>query len=164
MENYKNKIYYILIISFTLLFQNCELFGDDNDTPQLPEATQTGKGTFACLINGEPYVITNTNQQVAIYQQGQLQFGGGGITMIFGNPLEINTNYILIGKSRYFVDPNPQLGCHYDFDNSYAGSVTFTKIDRTNYIISGTFEFSTQKGGCEDIKITQGLFDLKYIP
>ena len=68
MENHKNKIYYILFISLALLFQNCELFGDDNDTPQLPEVTQSGKNTFGFILNGETVNIRNTSNQTAIYQ------------------------------------------------------------------------------------------------
>jgi len=158
----------ILLIGILLTVNSCSKKNETELTPleQLPEATQIGKNTFGCLINGEAYVINNTSKQVAIYQQGKLQFGGGGISMILENALELNTNYdfINVGRARYYVNLNPQLGCHYEFEDTYAGKVTFTKIDRANYIISGTFEFSTNKGGCEDIKITNGRFDLKYIP
>jgi hypothetical protein len=50
---------------------------DVNKSPvdQLPPATQEGALTFGCLINGEPFVVTNTSRMVAIYQQGRLQLG-----------------------------------------------------------------------------------------
>jgi hypothetical protein len=158
----------ILLIGILLTINSCSEKSENELTPleQLPKATQTGENTFGCLINGEAFVVSNTSQQVAIYQQGKLQFGGGGISIILENPIEINTNYdfINIVRAKYYVDVNPQLGCHYEFEDTYEGNVTFSKIDRTNYIISGTFEFSTNKDGCEDIKITNGRFDLKYIP
>ncbi|WP_418602422.1 hypothetical protein [Hwangdonia sp.] len=84
--------------------------------------------------------------------------------MILGDPIKINEEYDLTGKARFFVDPNPQLGCHYDFQDSYQGNLIFSKIDRVNYFISGTFSFSTITNNCEDIKITEGRFDMKYIP
>lgn len=156
----------ILLIGILLTINSCSEKSENELTPleQLPKATQTGENTFGCLINGEAFVVSNTSQQVAIYQQGQLQFGADGISMILGDPLNINLIYDLVGKASYYVNADPQLGCHYEFNHSYQGSVTFSKIDRTNYIISGTFEFSTNKDGCEDIKITNGRFDLKYIP
>lgn len=84
--------------------------------------------------------------------------------MILGDPLEVEQEYDLTNQARYFVDPNPELGCHYDFTDSYQGKVTFSNIDRVNYFISGTFEFSTVTDNCETIEITNGRFDMKYIP
>ncbi len=135
-----------------------------NPIDQLPALTQTGANTFGCLINGEPFVVTNTSDQVAIYQQGQLQFGAQGITIILGDQLEENINYSLVGQAEYLVNPNPQLGCHYEFENTYQGYLTFTKIDTENFILSGTFEFSTVNDDCENADITNGRFDLQYIP
>tara|TARA_R110001592_G_scaffold236238_1_gene494495 strand:- start:3313 stop:3846 length:534 start_codon:yes stop_codon:yes gene_type:complete len=173
--NYKNKIYYILIISLALLFQNCELFGDDNDIPQFPEATQTGKGTFGFKLNGEIINVTNTSDQVAIYQSGILQLAAGvtnktyknEIQIILEDPLQINKKYSLDNFPKYvskYIDYNNIINCDYEYSDTYEGTIIFSKIDKENYIISGTFEFSTKKDGCEDIKITQGVFDLKYIP
>ncbi|WP_418602421.1 hypothetical protein [Hwangdonia sp.] len=68
----------LFVLSLTLSLSCCNK--DDNPRnpiDQLPPATQTGENTFGCLVNGEPLVITNSREQVAIYQQGQLQFGGG---------------------------------------------------------------------------------------
>ncbi|WCO01932.1 hypothetical protein [Psychroserpens ponticola] len=160
----KNLTFLVLLI----LLSSCKN-DDDSSTPtnpvdQLPSATQTGENTFGCLVNGEPFVVTNSNDQVAIYQQGQLQFGGGGISMIINEPFSTNVEADLVGRARYIVDPNPQVGCHYEFEDSYEGFVIFTKIDQINYIVSGTFEFSTVNDDCENINITNGRFDLQYIP
>jgi hypothetical protein len=38
----------------------------------------------------------------------------------------------------------------------------FSKIDRTNYILSGTFEFSAVTENCDTVKITDGRFDVHY--
>tara|TARA_R110001599_G_scaffold252758_2_gene452937 strand:- start:71 stop:583 length:513 start_codon:yes stop_codon:yes gene_type:complete len=170
MENHKNKIYYILFISLALLFQNCELFGDDNDTPQLPEVTQSGKNTFGFILNGETVNIRNTSNQTAIYQGGGVQFGAGGVYIVVLEPFTTNIPYEFkdIGSSNaraeYKERVSENVFCIYEESDTYQGSVTFTKIDKVNYIISGTFEFSTKKDGCKDIKITNGRFDLRYIP
>lgn len=158
--------HFFLLMLTTFTLSCCS---NDDDTPtnpvdQLPPETQTGANTFGFLVNGVPLNVTNTSQQTAIYQQGQLQLGGGGITIIQSNPLSINTPYSLINKARYIKNPNPQLGCHYEFENAYQGTINFTKIDTVNFIISGTFEFSTVTDDCENINITNGRFDLQYIP
>ena len=61
----------ILFIGILLTLNSCSKNNETELTPleQLPEATNTGKGTFGCLINGEPFVVRNTSKQVAIYQQ-----------------------------------------------------------------------------------------------
>jgi len=166
----------ILLIGILLTINSCSEKNKTELTPleQLPEATQTGKNTFGCLINGKAFVVKNTSKQTAIYQQGVLQFGATldinnndeSISFNLINPLENNTeyNFIEINYKSGYSRKNGNIICIYDFENTYEGNVTFSKIDRANYIISGTFEFSTNKGGCEDIKITNGRFDLKYIP
>ena len=171
---YKKTPIYFLIIT-VLFLSSCELFNDDNDTSdQLPEATQTGENTFGCLINGKPFVVTNTSQQTAIYQQGQLQFGvnigvgNNDETIAFNlvNPLMVGESYNLT-ENDYKAGYTKRIGdkiCIYQFEKTFEGSIIFTKIDLNNYIISGRFSFSTKKIGCEDIKITDGVFDLKYIP
>jgi len=42
-----------------------------------------------------------------------------------------------------------------------AGYIIIEKIDLQNGIISGTFEFTLSKPGCETISITNGRFDAK---
>ena len=162
----------LLLLSTLFIFVSWD---KDNDKPanpvsQLPPATQTGANTFGCLINGEPFVVSNTSQQTAIYQGGGVQFGAGGVYIVVLDPFEIGVNYQFMdlgqgqARVRYFEDPNPQLGCHYEYNDTYQGTVRFTKIDTVNYIISGTFEFSTVNENCEDVKITNGRFDMQYIP
>jgi hypothetical protein len=162
----------LLLLITTLTLGSCDKDDNKPQNPisQLPPETQTGANTFGCLINGEPFVVSNTSQQTAIYQGGFLQFGAKGIYMIVLNPIEIGANYQFMdlglgqASAKYFIDPNPQLGCHYDYNNTYQGNVKFTKIDTINYLISGTFEFSTVTDNCENINITNGRFDLQYIP
>ena len=164
------RVLLLLLTTFTLSCCNNDDDNPQNPLDQLPPETQTGANTFGCLINGEPFVISNTSQQTAIYQGGFLQFGAKGIYMVVLNPIEIGINYQFMdlgqgqASAKYFKDPNPQLGCHYEYSDTYEGIVRFTKIDTVNYTISGTFEFSTVNENCEDVKITNGRFDMQYIP
>lgn len=170
----------ILLLLFTISLLSTTACNSDDDAgptdpiDQLPDATQTGENTFGCLINGESFEVSNTNDLVAIFQQGQLQFGANseqnGEENSFNfniiDPLDENITYNL-GNNSYNVGYSIILDnsfCIYEFDDTLEGNVTFSKIDRTNYIISGTFSFSTVKENCEDIIITNGRFDLQYIP
>jgi hypothetical protein len=164
------KLFLLLLTTFTLSSCNNDDDKSTNPIDQLPPETQIGANTFGFLVNGQPISITNTSQVTAIYQGGGVQFGAGGIFIVVLNPFEVNINYEFmdIGQSnarvRYFVNLDPQLGCQYGFNDTYQGSVTFTKIDTVNFIIAGTFEFSTVNDNCENINITNGRFDLQYIP
>lgn len=167
------KLLLILITTFTLC--SCD---KDNDKPtnpvsQLPPATQTGENTFGCLINGEPFVVSNTSNQTAIYQGGVLQIGGGidnsimdkRISINISAPINLNTPYDLtLFPNNLAIFVNNGEGCYYDYDHTTSGTLTITKFDQTNFIISGTFNFSTQTNECENINITNGRFDLQYIP
>jgi hypothetical protein len=173
------KLLLILITTFTLC--SCD---KDNDKPtnpvsQLPPATQTGENTFGCLINGEPFVVTNTSLQTAIYQDGGLLIGGqkninNNLTQVsmfiseanIGAIIAENNIYVLnsnsVPKGEYYIENQ---NCFYFTSSNYTGSLMITKIDNINFIISGKFEFKSISENCADIiNITNGRFDLQYIP
>lgn len=168
----KLSTFTLLMLSLMLLsITSCK---DDDDTPidpinQLPQPTQTGENTFGYLVNGEAIDVSNTRKITAIYQQNQLQLGGGltnnniDIDMFVGGPLEENISYSLVRLSKY-TDFNIIDNCRYDIEDAYQGSIIFSNVDNQNFILSGTFEFSTVTDGCKDIKITEGRFDVKYTP
>jgi uncharacterized protein YaiE (UPF0345 family) len=169
----------IVLLLFILPLLSITSCNNDDDQPQnpidqLPEATQTGENTFGCLINGEPFAISNTNDLVAIFQQGQLQFGANSeqnnkvisLNLSIIDPLEENFNYTL-GENFYntgYSSITDSLICIYGFNDSIEGNISFSKIDNINYIVSGTFEFTTDNDDCEIVNITNGRFDLQYIP
>ncbi|MFT4804787.1 MAG: hypothetical protein ACI9YE_001994 [Psychroserpens sp.] len=169
------------IILFSLFFEACS---NDDDSPQdpvaqLPPVTMTGENTFGFLLNGEPINITNTSDQIAIFQNGGLTIGGqnevDGLSenlQIFisenniGEPLSTNTNYVLnsdgVPKGEFFSESE---NCIYTTSNIYTGTLTINHIDNMNYTISGTFNFEAYSNTCSGaINITQGRFDLQYIP
>ena len=45
---------------------------------------------------------------------------------------------------------------------SYEGSISFSKIDESNKILSGTFWFNIKTDYCDTLKITDGRFDIRY--
>jgi hypothetical protein len=163
-----------------MLFISCNK--NDDDSPQdpdpisqLPPATMTGENTFGFLLNGEPINVTNTSNQVAIYQGGTLQFGGGldnsdvelQINIFIEEPIQTNILYNLTNIPVHmarFIKRDSQENCYYDFEDTIQGNVIITNLDQVNYIVSGTFELSTDLMNCENINITNGRFDLQYIP
>ncbi|MGB5982647.1 MAG: DUF6252 family protein [Nonlabens sp.] len=171
------KAIFTLIFSLALIACNKNDDDDGSVDPisQLPPETSTGENTFGYLINGEPINITNTNGQVAIFQGGLLQIAGEtdssevdtSIRIRIDDPIQVNTIYELtnIPESRALYNKRVNdVSCDYRFEDTYRGIIVFTRIDRVNYIISGTFEFSTTNENCGDVDITEGRFDLQYIP
>uniref|UniRef100_UPI00398B2F24 DUF6252 family protein n=1 Tax=Algibacter sp. AS12 TaxID=3135773 RepID=UPI00398B2F24 len=124
------------------------------------------------MVNGKAFVIPNTNNLVAIYQGGILQINGSisindndeSILLSLSDPLKANKTYKFennIYKAGY-TKRDENTTCIYDSNKTYVGSINLTKIDRINYIVSGRFEFSTITDDCEEVKITNGRFDMNY--
>ena len=171
----------ITILIPTLVF----LTGCDKSDPKpltelekLPPATQEGKYTFGCLVNGKAFFTKSTLDVVAIYQQGTLTLGGSiqnnrvsqSISMVLNEQSEILTTgeytlneppFLNAGYSKYDEDG---VGCYYLYEDTFTGTLIITKFDKVNYIISGLFEFSTVTTNCDTLRITDGRFDIKYIP
>ena len=173
------NIILILITTFTLSCCNKEDDNPQNPIDQLPLATQTGANTFGCLINGEPFVVTNTSLQTAIYQDGGLLIGGqkninNNLTQVSMFISEANIGVIIAENNLYVLNSNSvpkgeyyieNQNCFYFTSSNYTGSLMITKIDNINFIISGKFEFKSISENCADIiNITNGRFDLQYIP
>ena len=171
----------IILLLLTLALNSCNKDDDKPKDPieELPVATQTGKNTFGCLINGVPFIVRNTSMQTAIYQGGGLLIGAQkninsnfsqvSISLsesIIGNVLTENNSYLLnsdtMPKGEYYVENQ---NCFYFTSNNYIGNLSITKFDKINFVISGTFEFQSKSNSCEGIiNITNGRFDLQYIP
>jgi hypothetical protein len=145
---------------------------------KLPPITQEGKNTFGCLLNGKAYIPLSFDSR-AIYQLGSLQVFGNMINPTRSMELSFTENGALLTTKEYLLTDFPNsyaksfVGngsnssnsfCEYMPANTYSGKMFFTKIDRIKYIVSGTFEFSTVVAGCDTLKITDGRFDIRYIP
>jgi len=46
--------------------------------------------------------------------------------------------------------------------NAINGSVTLTKLDKSNNVVSGSFSCAIPIPNCDTLKITDGRFDIKY--
>ena len=168
----------IKIFMIALIFTGCD---KDKPTCQgidcLPPATQTGAGTFGCLVNGVPYV-DNSGRFNCFYQllNGKYYFN---ISPTFKNynlleldlgsnniNFEIKNQFILSdysegnGAAAFFVaDGNRNIQT--SVNNSNICRITL--FDTQKYIISGTFEFKIFDEVTQTLYvITEGRFDAKF--
>jgi hypothetical protein len=145
--------------------------------PKLPPATQEGKGTFGCLLNGKlwhPYESIGTGGDIhAEYQYAKDSIGVNIyaskdkeviIMSFYDSPtLQVNKIYDLgVAASKFYVQYNnfsKATTCRYE--HIVSGTVKLSRFDTSRRIISGTFEFMVTNTTCGDtIKVTDGRFDI----
>ena len=174
----KKLITAILILS-VFCFAQCKKSAPDSNG--LPAATQDGKNTLGFLLNGQPWKPQGVRGTGNLSIDFDPSFNQGIFSIVaynFNTPLseqfiigvKDSLNFInapitlsLNRLSLYSVSYNTP--CDYFNqlnDVTSSGSMTITKLDRTNHIISGTFTATLNKTGCTEIKITDGRFDMKY--
>lgn len=161
-----------------------------DELAKLPPATQTGANTFGCLINGKAWIAENIGCKLfcrysSFYLYQNSNFGGSiNITahkiysdQTFEQTIEIVLDSLNFFRSRTisisnqntragYIDYTLQGNCrifnrNYDSTVNYTGVVNITYFDVTKGIITGTFEFTLTKPGCETLAITNGRFDKK---
>jgi hypothetical protein len=174
------KLLLLFCISFTLFCCN----NDDVNCQGidcLPPATQTGAGTFGCLINGEPFV-DNSGFFNCFYQfvDGKYYFN---ITANFDNKIpkvislatnalqiDFDSTYQLLDRNQgHFYaevtfDNNPPLFLNDNTTNNLdTGVITINYFSLENNIISGTFNFKIRDTINNKIyNITEGRFDTLF--
>jgi len=168
---------------FFLTLEDCKKHEDPKpltELEKLPPATQVGKNTFGCLVNGKAMVAPFPSYTASFYQQGILEIGGGtwvGPDILdYGVRMDIIEQGYLIQEASYPLTPPPYNNvifgiskngnpvCKYENENTITGMLTITKFDNKNYVVSGLFEFTTYHSGCDTIRVSDGRFDLHYAP
>jgi len=145
---------------------------------QLPPATQTGANTFGCLVNGQPWIPQGydgtSNYSIYYdsgYRNGTLNIGvykyvsgssSRNSIIIFSDSLKKVGSYPLTipdHQEALFYGSKGQ--CEFRSSDKYyrRGTLTITRLDLQVGVISGTFDFTLYKPGCDTIKVTQGRFD-----
>jgi hypothetical protein len=176
----------VVLMIFSLFSSSCN--EDDNEVQTLPEATQTGRGIFACYEDGKPF-IDNSGDPNGIsfncyYQliDGEYYFGiqgrvdNDGIgdirTVSIGTEkkeIEAGTNYLLqirdsgnIFWGGCFRVTSVNSEC-ISTDEYYSGVLTITEFDVQSQIVSGTFWMNLQHPiSGETVRITDGRFDTRF--
>jgi hypothetical protein len=150
-----------------LSLQHC----DDplTELEKLPPPTQSGKRTFGCLVDGK--AAHNQGISTASDYQGGTFFIhaglGSGLVQITINDSNLSektyqlTERVVNGTHARYYDGT----CNFYTSNLNTGTVTITHLDKVNFIISGTFEFTVYSDDCtKSVVVTEGRFDDHYAP
>ncbi|GEC78424.1 hypothetical protein [Flavobacterium aquatile] len=168
------KLLLLLLTTFSLSCCN-----KDDDNPQtLPPATQTGAGTFACYVNGKPFIDNSGGFFNCFYQlvDGEYYFSiGGNDEDILPQNIYIQTQKRTISEGETLIfneiaDGNANAGAGFtlsitenyqSYTNTiYSGQLIITKLDFADNIVSGTFSFDILHPVTgEIIQIRDGRFD-----
>jgi hypothetical protein len=164
----------VLLIAFT----SCK----DIIGPKLSPATTSGANTFECKVDGKvwkPKGGWNVNAVSANFEPHKLDMlhkGFGNFVVFTSNVDGDNTGIQLqineiTGTGLYPITDISKGEITYYAGNgwygSYSGSVTLTRLDTVNKIISGTFSFTTDttylnNPNTATYHITEGRFDFQY--
>jgi hypothetical protein len=172
----------------------CSQCKKNDPTPQppkdplslLPPETQTGAGTFGCLINGQAYIAPNSISangdwqsatKLAIGSTMSLNGGTAGSTITIlaslNGALQDNQNFFIISTAtpfpvftlgiNQFYTQVAAIPCIYDGDYFKSGQIQLLRFDGVRRIASGRFAFKLYKpGGCDTLRVTNGRFDVKF--
>ncbi len=176
------KLFLLFTLTLALSCCNKDDYKPKTELEKLPQATQTGAQTFGCLIDGKAFVPPKfgSNAPNAFYQ-----FVGGAYTLsIYGGtsggpnlkginigcldmPLIQQSTYELKEAltNNYFGRYSIGGGITYSGTSTteLPGTLTITRFDPANFIISGTFSFKAKEIYTgETVEITEGRFDMQY--
>ncbi len=163
------------------LFTSCT-----KDVTELPPETQTGANTFGAKINGE-FWVPQTFGSIPVNDILEARLLGDWLTINAKNfsksPTETEFEIRIHGVTGPGTYPLNENAVHPSNEKSYAfyvkrkftpenewmtssvytGSVTITKLDTINKIVSGTFQFNMMNifNTPEPLAVTEGRFDIK---
>ena len=178
-----NRLITVSCLSFLLFtLENCKKKHEDprplTELEKLPAATQVGKGTFGCLVNGKAMIAPDESYTSSFYQQGILEISSRTLVIpdipSLGLNIDLAENGYLLQETDYPLTPPPYYTvsfgsiengrplCIYEIASTISGKATITKFDHKNYVVAGLFEFTTYLAGCDTVKVTDGRFDLRY--
>ena len=175
------KKYLVLLIPLLFVMAQCHKTSPPDPEPDLPPATQEGRGTIGCYINGKPWwpkpfltlgpkflevsinLLNNSFFLSSIYTEKDKP--NQYLDISCDNPkIGINTIFIYPSSSGavdYFLDYSKTGNCiSYFIDTTKIHRITLTKIETTGVgILSGTFEFTAFNTCGDTLRFTQGRFD-----
>ena len=148
----------------------------ETDVPGLPPATQTGAGTFGCLVDGEPWVAKSapfaSGSTVGLRVTYYPDWNGFVVRAYDNNSnssVSIHLSYVNT-EGAYEIDngSHDYLSSGMCWRNEVSEDTTFfaeiSKIDFDQRILSGTFHYYTdnEDDSCPGIEITEGRFDATF--
>lgn len=178
MKLHNNLLLFLLIL---VLSCNNDDEAPENPADRLPPATQTGEQTFGCLIDGKPFFPDKIGggRPTAFYQfvDGTYTLGIsasrtgdepskslsiGALDVDGLNEVSYQLKSEVKGNfyGLFLLDGGIVLDS--PTTDTLPGKLIITRFDDVDHIISGTFEFTVIGTEGEQIKITDGRFDLNY--
>lgn len=157
----------LLVLSICSLSLGCK-------KDSMPKPTQTGANNMYAKVNGQPWkpkgCIGGCSEAFGVSYDNRINFGVSGrnsdqnigITIVLRNLKAIGTYELSSTNLDFGALDNSDSNFITTLNNK--GTVTITKLDLDNKIISGTFEFTAEdKDNPENtIRVTDGWFDGKY--
>ena len=175
----KHRSLYFIIASLAL-------FSCSKDVTELPPATDTGANTFGCKVDGQFWVpagfgivptapilearfvttdvYINARNFSSSPTETEFEIFIKDVTAPGTYALNTTTGYpggtVSYG---YYVHRKITPDNEWITSAQYPGSVTITKIDAANHIVSGSFEFQAINlyNTPQPISVTEGRFDVK---
>jgi hypothetical protein len=178
----KSSMFFLVLLTLLLKCEGCLKFIEEEEPEteleKLPPATQEGKNTFGCLVDGKAWVAKTSIDASSFYQEGILSImmadsKGAFIIYILDEnlaereyhlPTQV-TEYVK-NAAEYFSFSEKNCDNYITIDD-HTGTLKITYLNQQwgKWIISGTFEFEGYSDKCQKtIKITDGRFDLNYTP
>lgn len=172
----------ILSLLFLLILSSSTNCKKNNPESGLPPATQEGKNTCGFLLNGKVWLPRGDNGYANLVCDYDETFIGGAFNItgyryepnkrsffgVTGRDIT-NTGIYKLNispdkKGDISIDANSKYCIYewYDTIPNHNAYLNITKLDKVKRIVSGTFEFALIKPGCEEVRITQGRFDMKF--
>lgn len=188
----KAKKLQIILLLAVFTFFNCSNNDDPIEQDQLPPISQTGANTFGCIINGKVlipkdgigvpqpkginvYYFQNKN---FVIDAANLKDTNGDRIYLYVNNLTSTGAYsfgLSNGESTSTFEPDfphcwartfdTSIGGFRYFSNTSSGTITITRFDENNHIVSGTFKTTVfnEDNPNQTIEITEGRFDVNWI-
>ncbi len=176
-----NIFFYLLIIVVTAC--NTEDPIQEPKPDELPPITMTGENTFGFLLDGEVWIPKDdlsTNPNKNIFHTISYDAPSGGLLLLVENidttnlwehKMYIIAQFFEVGD--YTIPPPPHSGrvfidndlgtCREYLSNwDSETAITILKLDKTERIISGTFDYTAHNDCGDTIRITEGRFDYEY--
>lgn len=155
---------------------------------QLPPETQTGAGTFGCLVDGKAFKPKGDPFGGPIKSCAYQYINGGYYFQLHAkrdeststtpivNSVSIGTDSLLIEEGKTYKLTAPKQGAvagqystislttiiNYKTTDLLEGELKITKFDETNRIVSGTFLFDAINDKGEKVQVREGSFDMHY--
>ena len=171
----------IILFCATLLATSCKKDDDEPENPvdSLPLETQVGAQTFGCLVDGEVFLPKTFGQNILNAFNQNI---GGKFTLVISASNNENTDINIQGLNLDSVeegtyDLTNQGNGNYNIihivvsednrfiletNSSNPGQLIISRHDKQNFILSGTFEYSLIDDEGNEIKVTDGRFDVNY--